>query len=310
MVAAAKGVVYKAFGLKVSSPIPLPELPQTNGQENDIDVEIEIADLSGLWRELVPPQKKSVVMKDLYMFQIPSIARFCIENGSRIIVSPFGALNPNDIRLFILGTCMGAVLLQRKVLPLHGSALVIDGKAYCIIGDSGAGKSTLASVFLSKGYRLLTDDIIAVSLSSDNTPLVSPSYPQQKLWRESLKELGMKADGYHSVFKRDNKYAVPVLSKFSSEPISLAGVCELVKTGDDQIGIQKVERLERLHTLFRHTYRNFLLAGLGLIDWHFRTSAGIVNQIDFFRLSRPVSGFSAPNLASLLLTTIKEEIKL
>ena len=71
----------------------------------------------------------------------------------------------DKIRLYILGTCMGALLMQRKILPLHGSAIAIDGKAYAFVGDSGAGKSTLASAFLSKGYKLLSDDVIAVSLS-------------------------------------------------------------------------------------------------------------------------------------------------
>ena len=72
------------------------------------------------------------------------------------------------IRLYILGTCMGAILMQRKILPLHGSAIEIDGKAYAIVGDSGAGKSTLASAFLKQGYQLVSDDVIAVSLSQEN----------------------------------------------------------------------------------------------------------------------------------------------
>ena len=63
----------------------------------------------------------------------------------------------------------GALLMQRKILPLHGSAVAIDGKAYAIVGDSGAGKSTLASAFLNKGYQLLSDDVIAVSLSQMKT---------------------------------------------------------------------------------------------------------------------------------------------
>ena len=57
---------------------------------------------------------------------------------------------------------MGAILMQRKILPLHGSAIAIDGKAYAIVGDSGAGKSTLASAFLKRGYQLLSDDVITV----------------------------------------------------------------------------------------------------------------------------------------------------
>ena len=38
----------------------------------------------------------------------------------------------DKIRLLFLGTCMGALLIQRKILPLHGSAIEIDGKAYAI----------------------------------------------------------------------------------------------------------------------------------------------------------------------------------
>ena len=63
---------------------------------------------------------------------------------------------------------MGAILMQRRLLPLHGSAIAINGKAYAIVGDSGAGKSTLASAFLNKGYQLISDDVIAVSLSQEN----------------------------------------------------------------------------------------------------------------------------------------------
>lgn len=42
---------------------------------------------------------------------------------------------------------MGAILFQKKILPVHGSAIDIDEKAYGFIGDSGEGKSILASAF-------------------------------------------------------------------------------------------------------------------------------------------------------------------
>ena len=82
--------------------------------------------------------------------------------------------NEDHVRLYILGTCMGALLLQRKILPLHGSAIAINGKAYAIVGDSGAGKSTLASAFLNKGYQLLSDDVIPVSLSNEEYSYRNP----------------------------------------------------------------------------------------------------------------------------------------
>ena len=114
------------------------------------------------------------------------------------------------LRLYILGTCMGAILMQRKILPLHGSAVDIDGKVYAIVGDSGAGKSTLASALLKHGYQLVSDDVIAVSLTHENPiPFVTPSYPQQNLVGKP-KYFGMDSTNYHSTYVRENKYRVPV----------------------------------------------------------------------------------------------------
>ena len=81
------------------------------------------------------------------MIRIPDTAIFSIQEGKQIIVSPMGNTCEDKIRLYILGICMGALLMQRGILPLHGSAINIDGKVYAILGNSGAGKSTLAAAF-------------------------------------------------------------------------------------------------------------------------------------------------------------------
>ncbi|MNI48965.1 HPr kinase/phosphorylase [compost metagenome] len=242
------------------------------------------------------------------MFHIPEIATFAITEGKLITVSPMKEADEDEIRLLVLGTCMGAILMQRKIYPLHGSAIAINGKAYAIIGDSGAGKSTLASAFLNQGYELLSDDVIAISLSQDELiPIVTPSYPQQKLWQDSLDNFGMEKSQYRSIFRRENKYYIPVSSKYFNKPLPLAGVYELVKTEDKEIACCRIGNLERFNTLFTHTYRNFLIPQMGLTDWHFNTSASMVNQIDMFQLRRPVSKFSAPQLVSVILETLNTE---
>lgn len=309
MIHTVKKEIYKAFGLALLSEIPLPELPQVSNYENQVDVKIETADLSQLWGELSSPKSVFVVEEELIMFQIPETATFCIQNGEKIIVSPMEGSDQDKIRLYILGTCMGALLMQRKILPLHGSAIAINGKAYVFIGRSGAGKSTLASALLSKGYQLLSDDVIAVSLSEDKIPFVTPSYPQQKLWKESLDQFGMKTTHYQPLFERETKYAVPVSSNFFNESLPLAGVFELVKTENENVEIQRIEGLERLRTLLRHTYRNSLIPRLGMMEWHFMNSTNIVNKVEMFQLRRPISKFTAHDLVSTVLESLKEEEK-
>ena len=44
-----KTLSYKAFGLTISSEIPLPELPQLSGVGNVTDIVIEQGDLTTLW---------------------------------------------------------------------------------------------------------------------------------------------------------------------------------------------------------------------------------------------------------------------
>ena len=102
----------------------------------------------------------------------------------------------NEIRLYILGLVWGLLLMQRKIFPLHGSAIAINGKAYAFIGDSGAGKSTLASAFLSKGYQLLSDDVIAVSLSNDTCSVCFSSLSATKAMAGKLKHLEWKTSHY------------------------------------------------------------------------------------------------------------------
>lgn len=298
-------VIYKAFGLSLVSDISLPELYQIDNPVNSVDVEINIL---GLSNESLEMQNDLVINEDFVMFRVPDAATFTIQDGKRITVSPLKKNFDEDlIRLYILGSCMGVILMQKKIFPLHGSAVVINGRAYAFIGDSGVGKSTLASSFLSRGNHLLSDDVIAITFSRDNNiPIVTPSYPQQKLWQESLIEFGIETSQFRSIHGRENKFCIPVSTHFSDELVPLAGVFELVKTENAEIELSRIEKLERFHTLFRHTYRNFLISRLGLMDWHFTTSANILEKLDLYQLRRPDSGFSANQLVSKILNIINK----
>jgi hypothetical protein len=307
MIEIAEMIVYKAFGLTVWSNIPMPELIQAKGQRDSIDIVIEKADLSNVWNQFATEPNKFVVKDNMVMFRIPDTAIFSVQDGEKIIVSPMNGADEDKIRLYILGTCMGALLMQRKILPLHGSAIAIDGKAYAFVGESGAGKSTLASAFLSQSFPLMSDDVIAVTFPQGREPWVTPAYPQQKLWKESLMKFGMEASRYQPIFERESKFLVPVLTNFIADPLPLAGVFELVKTDETAIDIQPIQGLQRLRTLFCHTFRQSLLSRLGLMEWHFQTATSLSKQIGLYQLRRPSSGFTAPQLAELILETITKE---
>jgi hypothetical protein len=307
MLGTKKKVAYKAFGFSVFSEIDLPELPHLNNRADLTDIEVIIEDLSKQWLELSDEKDAFVIQKDLVMFQVPNIATFSIQEGKRISVTPLCKYEEDVVRLYILGTCMGAILMQRRILPLHGSAVAINGKAYAFMGNSGAGKSTTASAFLNQGFQLLSDDVIAVSLNNEgDIPFVTPSYPQQKLWQDSINRLGMEANDYRPIYGRENKYCIPVSSKFFTEPMPLAGVFEIVKTQNKELEIREIYSLERFHTLYYNTYQNCFIPNLGLLEWHFNTTAKIVNKMDIYQIKRPVSGVNPAQVASQIMNIINK----
>ncbi|MBP1967048.1 aldolase [Paenibacillus aceris] len=308
MRSATEKMMYQAFGFIVTSEFELPELTQISGTDDVPDIVIEVHDLSNLWNRLEVKNGVFTANEQRVIFRVPHVAIFCIQEGKKIIISPAIGSDIDEIRLYVLGSCMGALLLQRKILPLHGSAVAIDGKAYAIVGESGAGKSTLASAFLQRGYQLLSDDVVAIYLSpNDQTPYVIPSFPQQKMWQESLEHFGLDTTHYRPLFQRETKFSIPVLSNFCSTPLPLAGVFELFKSEKHEVEVHRVSKLESLYVLYSHTFRNVLVHSLDLQAWHFETTVKIGAQIEIFRLQRPVSEFTVPNLVSFILTTINKD---
>ncbi|WP_127530387.1 HPr kinase/phosphorylase [Paenibacillus kobensis] len=301
---ANKVEVYQAFGLIIASEIAMPELMKPNGSGTIIDLEIKAGDLTEDWRSKGPEKGYYACFDQQFIMLVPDVAIFAVQEGRSIIVSPFEGADSRMIRLYLLGTCMGMVLMQRRVLPLHGSVVVIGGQGYAFVGDSGAGKSTLAAALLKQGCPLVTDDVIAVSIDTDTgRPIVSPAYPQQKLWQSSIDQLNMDADGYNKIYS--DKFAIPVQEQFYSQPIPLAGLFELDKTLDGEIELSNYQPLERLAVLRKHTFRSFLVERINAQQWHFSSITQVASQVPIYRLRRPIDRSTVQQLVELIMDTVR-----
>ncbi|MCP4397035.1 MAG: hypothetical protein GY801_07015 [bacterium] len=69
---------------------------------------------------------------------------------------------------------LGALLHQRELLPLHGSAIKVNDGVCVFVGLSGNGKSTVAAAFRQRGYQVLADDVCVVSIREDGLPPGDP----------------------------------------------------------------------------------------------------------------------------------------
>ena len=284
----------------------MPELQQVNNTNRSADVTVRFADLSQ-WAEAISTRDTNFTMQPPgFMFQMPDTGIFCIHEGNSIIIDPAPQVSEAKLRLFILGTCMGILLMQRDIFPLHGSALLIEGQAYAFVGHSGAGKSTLAATFMQAGYPLISDDVIAVNYEN-GVPHVYPAYPQQKLWQESLNHFGISSDQYSTLHDEYDKFAIPVGDRFYNQPVPLAGVFELVKTDAPEASIIELNRLERLHIMLAHTFRGAIVPRLGLKQRHFSQFAALAGELDAYQIQRSTTAFTAPAIMEKVVQIIQSK---
>jgi hypothetical protein len=163
----------------------------------------------------------------------------------------------------------------------------VDGGCIGFLGRSGVGKSTLAAALCRRGYRLVTDDICAVSLAPDATPSVSPGYPQMKLWADMLRQLGEPMAPLRRIRPQLDKHAWPIPEAFYAMRLPLRRLYVLHTTNTDALTFQELVGPEKMTVLKQHTYRAPFLYGLDSHVPHFTICTAIATQLPMHRIVRP-----------------------
>lgn len=198
---------YAVFGLTVASDLPLPDLPRFDLLQSP-DLSIRRGSISA-----ASHTAGLTGNADLAVLDVPEVARFEVRAGHTIIVDPAAGADERNVRLFLLGSAMGVVLHQRRLLPLNANAMVIGGKAIAFTGHSGVGKSTLAAWFHDRGTPVLTDDVSVVRFGDRGSPQVSAGIHRLRLWRDALHRSGRHADEFEPTWLNDpgyDKFDVPL----------------------------------------------------------------------------------------------------
>jgi hypothetical protein len=201
--------LHEAFGLLWHSPhlvleeLPLAVAPAPGGARVMLADETDAA-----WPDLPPGPHDTATLTmgpgDL-RFTAGGMVRFRITNGERITWQRLDpGAGPREIRTYLLGSAIAALLIQRGVLVLHGNALAREGKAIVCLGHSGAGKSTLAYALMRQGWQLLADDLVAITPDGH----VLPGIPRIKLWQDAAEAFGLDPASLCPIHRGMSKYAL------------------------------------------------------------------------------------------------------
>jgi hypothetical protein len=202
--------------------------------------------------------------------------------------------------VFLLGSVFGALLHQRGLLPLHASAIETRQGAVAFAGPVGFGKSTLAAVFHRRGYRILADDVCAVSLSVNGTPLVMPAYPQLNLWADALEKVGSTKENLRRTRVLTEKYGLPVSTQFSASSVPLYAVYELCTTNTTELSLTHLKGLDKIALVRDNTFRLRFLKGINQCERYIALVSATARHIRAARVVRPEGVFLLDELAGLV----------
>jgi hypothetical protein len=291
---------YHAFGLQITSEIDMPRLPAWDGDDLPPDLCVRCGPVPAGLEDVQQRGAAYQIAPGRFLLDIAGVARYLVSAGHEIVVERYPGADDRDVQLFLLGSAMGALLHQRGAWPLHGSAVASERGAAIFLGASGSGKSTLAGAFQQRGFRVLSDDICAITASPSGRIQVSAAYPRISLWSDSVEKLGSEARQLRQTHSLQEKYDFP-LKEFECRPALVAAVYVLSVANQAGIHLTPLTGFDKVRELTANTYRLHFLAGMQLEQQHFLQAQALARQARLARVMRPTQPFLLDELADLIM---------
>lgn len=295
---------YRAYGLTISSELLLPELQSAAIRDGPADVSITRAPISD--SELESGRQISPfvwVDHDCFWLRVPGIARYSVRKGRDIRIAPEPGIDESSVRVFLLGSVLGALLFQRGYLLLHGNAVEVDGKCLVCVGPSGVGKSTLATALMQRGHRVMADDVVLI----DADCAAVPGFPRLKIWQDTTQKLGIDVTGRARVRPDLNKFSLPITDGFRDTPLPVRWIYILHSSNRSGIEIEPITGMNRFQPLRENTYRRRFMEGMALRPEHLERCGELAGKVHMARIIRPKAGFEIDGLMDCLLADAREK---
>jgi hypothetical protein len=286
---------YHAFHLKIKSELRLPEVQVAVDRTFDVSIVFGEVSQDGL---LSPMAAGAFYQSNTHEFwlNVPGVARYLVQSGNQMTITPYAGSDEDSIRLFLLGSCLGALLMQRDVFLLHANAIKIGAQSVSFAGCSGIGKSTLSAAFMQRGHAILSDDICAVNALG----VVMPGLPYIKLWADASQQLGIETKTLKRIRPKVEKFSVPLNTQFCAEALPLKVLYVLNQHAQDVFEFKPIEGMKKFLPFKNNTYRYGYIKGMGKATEHLKRAGTLASSISVVRILRPKSGFRLDELMDLI----------
>lgn len=188
--------LYSVFGSCLASSEPFPELRPASG-------------VTPRWTFTTTPELEPA--RDLaelgaeHIYGDVHARLYRHANGHRIVVDDTGVFDVSAdcrairwqvkadawtdfVRAHLLGRVLATSMYLQGHLPLHGSAVAFGTDVVAFLAPKGYGKSSLALALTGRGGRLVTDDTLAVELTTP--PMAWPGVHAVRVKTDSIAASG------------------------------------------------------------------------------------------------------------------------
>lgn len=284
-----KWYYYKLYDLTIASTMRF--LHMHPGEESSPDVIIRYGKTPAKLAHITLTGVRFQAGPGQFLLRVDNVANYFVRNGTEIIIEKAGDAEDSDVELFLFGSAIGALMHQRNLIPVHGSAIEVEGKAVVFTGNSGTGKSTLAASFMKRGYRVVTDDISVISFSKMDGFRLLPGHSYLKLWADAIEILGDNTESYSRLRRGMNKYKYPLNGSHCSKALSLSGFYFLGVSNENITCIDSLETIEKSILLMYSIYRGKFRRGMDHETYplFLKDCTELSKQIDMKNVTRPRS---------------------
>lgn len=276
---------YRAFGLTISSELPLPELDEVAaGGPADVKVRLRPIARPGAAQAT---QNVTEFGDHVQYMHWPIVGAFQITGTDTIDIDPTPGASEAYLAFPLLGPVFSVLLHLRGLLVLHASAIALGDRCVIFAGDKLAGKSTTAAAFLRAGHKLLTDDVVAIGFDEVGQPFVAPGYAQVKLAADAQQAIPIAgAQALPLVHPGFEKHQHRLSQGFLAKDMPAVRLY-LLQRGE-KAEVTRLPPGEALHAVMRFAYvTRFADRAVGADPAHLRNCARLASTLQVCRLEVP-----------------------
>lgn len=253
------------------------------------DVIVTIGEVPTWIKEEISQGVMDNLTEEQMWFYIPEKLIFFITNGNHILIDLLSKdVSMQDLCSYMTGSGFALLLVQKGLIPIHGSTINIYEKTVIITGRSGSGKSSTVFELMNQGGLFLSDDVSPLSVV-ENKIIALPAFPQQKICHDIIERYHLDEKSLIYIDEFRDKYARKVnINQYVSEPRQLDYIIELIPYPEQTVLLQEVRGVAKLQMLTNNLYRGLIYEKMGITIKRMDDMIQIASEIKMYQLFRPV----------------------